>query len=246
MRRQGSADNPDSWLQERRFFRTRSVSRNRRFLAQPLLVALGLWFAADSPAIASASPPGWSTLSGKTVGAGQTAILGQLGWPGFSATLLHGVAPTMDLGGRLTFNYGEEGIVTQVVPGIRLQGVARLTFFDNGKLNFGMQFEPGPVVYFTSFQTTVGLVLPVGLRLGVPLSDAFLLSFGVEAPVFRIFGSSGGWIFPVLFGAGLEYFVAPNLAATLNGRAGPSVDTRGFRPVSDLALEALFGVAYRF
>ena len=57
----------------------------------------------------------------------------------------------MDLGGRFTFNYGEEGLVTQVVPGIRLQGVARLTFFDNGGLNFGMQFEPGAVVYFTSF-----------------------------------------------------------------------------------------------
>jgi hypothetical protein len=246
LKQHDNADNPDNLLQERRFPQTRSITRHRRFPLKPRLVAFGLWLAADSEAIASAGPTGWSTLSGKTIGAGQTAILAQLGWPGFSATLLHGVAPAMDLGGRLTFNYGEEGIVTQVVPGIRLQGVARLTFFDNGKLNFGMQFEPGPVVYFTSFQTTAGLVLPVGLRLGIPLSEAFLLSFGVEAPVFRIFGSSGGWIFPVLFGAGLEYFVAPNLAATLNARAGPSVDTRGFRPVSNLALEALFGVAYRF
>lgn len=237
MRQPDSADNPHSF-HERRFFRT--------LLASRLLVALGLSVAAGSQGIASANTPEWSTLSGKTVGFRQTAILGQLGWPGFSATVVHGVASKMDLGGRLTFNYGEEGIVTQVVPGIKLQAVARVTFFDNGKLNFGMQFEPGPVVYFTSFQITAGLVLPVGLRLGVPLSDIFLLSFGAEAPVFRIFGTSGGWIFPVLFGAGLEYFVGPNLAATFNVRAGPSVDTRGFRPVSNFALEALFGVAYRF
>ena len=231
MRQQGSADNRDSLVRQRSF---------------PLLVAFGLGFASGAPVIAASAIPDWSTLSGKTAGSGRTVILSQVGWPGVSATVIHGVASRMDLGGKFTFNYGEEGLVTQVVPGIRLQGVARLTFFDNGGLNFGMQFEPGAVVYFTSPQTTAGVVLPVGLRLGIPLGDAFLLSFGLDAPVFRIFGVNGGWIFPILFGAGLEYFVGANLAATLSFRAGPSVDTRGFSPVSNFALEALFGVAYRW
>ena len=163
----------------------------------------------------------------------------------FSATLLHGLAPALDLGAKLTFNYGEEGIVTQIVPGIKVQAVARVTFFDNEKLNLGMRFEPGPLVYFTSFETTAGLALPVGLQLGISLSSAFLLSVGVDAPVFRTFGAAGGWVFPILFGGGLEYFVAPDLAATFKVEIGPAVDTRGFRPISNLALEGLFGIAYR-
>lgn len=152
----------------------------------------------------------------------------------------------MDLGVKLTFNYGEEGIVSQIVPGIKAQAVARLSFFDNGKLNFGMQFAPGPLLYFTSFERTAGLTLPVGLRFGISFSQTFLLSFALDAPVFRTFGAAGGWVFPFLLGSGLEYFVAPNLAATLNVGAGPSVDTRGFRPVSNLVFEGLFGIAYRF
>ena len=33
---------------------------------------------------------GWSVLSGQTVGQGNTAFVGQVGWPGLSASLLHG------------------------------------------------------------------------------------------------------------------------------------------------------------
>jgi len=102
------------------------------------------------------------------------------------------------------------------------------------------------LVYFTSGETTAGLALPLGLHLGISLSPAFLASVGVDAPVFRLFGTAGGWVFPILFGGGLEYFVAPDLAATFNLHVGPAVDTRGFRPVSNLALEGLFGIAYRF
>jgi hypothetical protein len=213
-----------------------------RFAPAGLLV--GLLLAAEVQAIEGGRSD-WSTLSGKTVGLGRTAIFGQVGFPGFSASLLHGIAPALDLGAKLTFNYAEEGIVSQVVAGVKAQAVARLSFFDNGRVNFGMQFEPGPLVYFTSFETTAGLSLPVGLRLGISLSQTFLASVGVEAPVFRVFGTAGGWVFPILFGGGLEYFVAPDLAATFNVRLGPSVDTRGFKPVSNLAFEGLFGIAYR-
>jgi len=211
---------------------------------QKLIASLGLLLASEVQAVEN-TRSSWSTLSGKTVGLGQTVVLGQAGWPGFSATLLHGLAPAMDLGAKLTFNYGEEGIVSQIVPGIKVQAVARVTFFDNGTLNFGMHFDPGPLVYFASSQTTAGLALPLGLSLGIPLSSAFLVSVGVEAPVFRLFGAAGGWVFPILFGGGLEYFVAPDLAATFSVHIGPAVDTREFRPVSNLAFEGLFGIAYR-
>jgi hypothetical protein len=39
-------------------------------------------------------------------------IWGQFGWPGISADLAYGVSDTLDLGGRFTFNYGEEGSPT--------------------------------------------------------------------------------------------------------------------------------------
>lgn len=243
MRRRGNADNPARHADARHSSLGRAP---RSGLGEwPTLIAsLSLLLASEVQATES-TRSSWSTLSGRTVGLGQTVILGQAGWPGFSATLLHGLAPALDLGAKLTFNYGEEGIVTQIVPGIKVQAVARVTFFDNEKLNLGMRFEPGPLVYFTSFETTAGLALPVGLQLGISLSSAFLLSVGVDAPVFRTFGAAGGWVFPILFGGGLEYFVAPDLAATFKVEIGPAVDTRGFRPISNLALEGLFGIAYR-
>ena len=244
MRQQDCADNPARLAVARHPFRRRLAWTGLRGW-QKLVALLGLWFASEAQAIESTRSD-WSTLSGRTVGLGQTVLLGQAGWPGFSATLLHGLAPALDLGAKLTFNYGEEGIVSQIVPGIKVQAVARVRFFDNGKLNFGMKFEPGPLVYFTSGETTAGLALPLGLHLGISLSPAFLASVGVDAPVFRLFGTAGGWVFPILFGGGLEYFVAPDLAATFNLHVGPAVDTRGFRPVSNLALEGLFGIAYRF
>ena len=191
---------------------------------------------------------GWSVLGAQTVGQGQTALVGQVGWPGISVGLLHGGAQKFDIGGKLTFNYGEEGIVTRVVPGLKLQGWARLTLLETQRLGVGLSFAPGPFFYFRELSTKVGLSLPVNLVVGVPLGSAIMFSAGLDFPFYVTFGTGGGPVLPVLAGAGLEYFIDRSLAVTFNTRLGTSILPAEQRLPGDRALftlEAAFGVAYR-
>ncbi|MFY0580272.1 hypothetical protein ACN28S_43895 [Cystobacter fuscus] len=87
---------------------------------------------------------GWSVLSGQTVGQGANVLNGQLGWPGISLGLLHGATSRFDIGGKFSFNYGREGIVTSVVPGIKLQAWMRLMLVQTSQVNVGLSFSPGP------------------------------------------------------------------------------------------------------
>jgi hypothetical protein len=122
-------------------------------------------------------------------------------------------------------------------------------------------FAPGPFIYFHSNTTsTVGLELPMKLAMGIPVGSAVMLNVGVEAPLYVLFGNGGGLVFPVLVGAGAEYYLDRNLAITFNARMGPSVlassvsyfDTRfgtliirSGGPTAELTLETTLGVAYR-
>lgn len=190
---------------------------------------------------------GWSVLSGQTVGNG-TALVGQVGWPGLSLGLLHGATNKFDIGGKLSFNYGREGIVTSVVPGLKLQAWLRLMLLESSRVNLGLSFAPGPFFYFYNSYTDVGLSLPIALTVGIPVGSALMLNVGMDIPFYVIFGSGGGPVFPILLGGGLEYFVDRNLAVTFNVRMGPSIfpyeDFR-YRGRARFTMEAMFGIAYR-
>ncbi|PTL78481.1 hypothetical protein [Vitiosangium sp. GDMCC 1.1324] len=191
---------------------------------------------------------GWSVLSGQTVGQGSTVLEGQVGWPGLSLGVLHGATSRFDIGGKFTFNYGREGIVTAVVPGLKLQAWVRVMLLENSKLNLGLSFAPGPLFYFYDNFTDVGLALPISLTVGIPVGSALMLNAGLDIPFYVIFGSGGGPVFPLLLGGGAEYFIDRNLAVTFNLRMGPTIgaygDFRG-RGSARFTLEALFGVAYK-
>ncbi len=226
----------------------------RRAFAQLAVLALFAGGAASAQTIQSSEPvvsrggQGWSLHSGQTVGAGNTVVGGQVGWPGISATLLHGVTREFDIGARLTpLQYGFEGRVREQFLGIKLQGVARLQFVDNGKFNFGAEFAPGPMFYFPRFESTrIGLSLPLSLKAGLRVGSAILLNFGMDMPMFVIFGGGhrAGFYLPILFGGGAEYFIDRNLSVNFNMKFGPSIHTG--RGDADFAMDVLVGVGYRF
>ncbi|MCY1081035.1 hypothetical protein [Archangium lansingense] len=192
---------------------------------------------------------GWSVLSGQTMGQGGTALTGQVGWPGVSLGLLHGATSRFDIGGKLTFNYGREGIVTSVVPGLKLQAWVRLMLLQTARLNLGLTFAPGPFFYFYEVGTDVGLTLPIALTVGIPVGSALMLNVGLDIPFYVIFGTGGGAVVPILLGGGLEYFLDRNLAVNFNVRMGPSVGASGVfgvRGRASFTLEALLGIAYKF
>lgn len=195
------------------------------------------------PGLASAQGQGWSVLSGETVGSGRNAFHGQVGWPGLSGTLLHGASDKVDLGGRFTFNYGQEGVVSAVSPGLKLQGLVRLQLVQ-GKPNIGLSFEPGVLFYFHSGNTDIGMTLPVKFVVGIPASSALMINAGMDLPIQVYFGRGSTAVIPILFGGGMEYFIDQRLGLTFNLRMGPSIVTNGGSVL--FTLESLFGVSYRF
>lgn len=192
---------------------------------------------------------GWSLLAGDTVGANQNVLSAQIGWPGLSVGVLHGSTSKLDLGGKFTFNWGQEGLVEVVEPGIKLQAWVRLMLARMDQASLALVFQPGPIFYFHDGSTQVGLALPVSLVAGIPVGSAIMLNLGVDVPFHVYFGTGGGPVFPLLVGGGLEYFIDRNLQVNFNVRMGPSIyPDAGRRGRSDayFTLEALMGVGWRF
>jgi hypothetical protein len=188
---------------------------------------------------------GWSVYSGRTVGRGQSVIAGQVGWPGLSALVLRGTASNVDVGAKLSFNYGVEGVVTQIAPGLKFQGLMRFALLERGRAALGFAFAPGVLFYFPGPTSTVGITLPLQLTLGITASSALQAHVVMEMPLYVTFGSFGGVVVPMLFGGGVEYFLDRSLALSFITKMGPSVDTRLFASRASLAFEALVGLQYR-
>ncbi len=221
--------------------------KNIRILAT-VVVALG---AASSQARPAGTAAAWSVMSGETTGYGNTVFWGQGGFPGFSATLLHGIADKVDLGGRFSFTYGYGETPSAIYPGLKAQGVARVQLADTGKVRFALHFEPGMVMYFISrpaffggTYTQVGIALPAGLEIGIPISREVVFNVGMDIPLFIVFGDASGAVVPILFGGGVEYFFDPKLALTFALKGGPQIYTRGGG--ADFGLNALLGIAMKF
>jgi hypothetical protein len=194
---------------------------------------------------AARTAQGWSVVTGETVGTNVHVLHVQVGWPGISATLLHGYTPTVDLGGIFTFNYGYEGDVNFVHPGLKLQALLKATLMDTPKYNLGVTFAPGGFVYFFGSNFTVGgIVFPLGLVFGLPASSAVNVAFNFDLPMFVSFGDFSHFTVPILFGGGVEYFLERNMALTFNLRAGPIIYA-GTASGTDFDLQALFGLAFK-
>lgn len=190
---------------------------------------------------------GWSLLGAESLGADQNVLGAQLGFPGVTLTYLRGLNAIVDLGGRLTFNYGFEGLVTAIHPGLRGEGLVRIRLLDTGRFNLGVKGGVGLFGYFTPAFTLPGILLPLGLAMGFPIASAIVLSAGLDVPMYVTFGQTGGLTVPVLVGAGLEYFLHKQWEASLHARMGPTLNPTGFRAGAntEIAFELLLGTAFK-
>lgn len=206
------------------------------------LVLAAVWAgAAGAQDAAPVRGQGWSVLSGKTVGSDATVVAVEAGWPGIDVGVLHGISPRADLGGKLTLNYGVEGVPGSTVLGLKLQGQGRFTLLDNGRLNLALSIAPGVLFYFY-YSTVVGLTIPIDLVLGLPVSDALTVHLGISMPLWVTFGTLGTVTVPILFGGGIEYFLSRDLALTFDVKLGPSITAR---TSASIAFNALVGVAFK-
>jgi hypothetical protein len=204
--------------------------------------------AADEPAAAPRMGQGWTLLGAQTVGDGANVIALEAGFPALAVTYFHGVTSIEDVGVRLAFNYGFEGLPSAIVPGMRAEALARLRLVDTGHVNIGLRGGAGVFAYFTSAYTLPGVTIPLGLDVGIPVGSAFSIATGVDVPLFIIFGTTGGVTAPILFNAGLEYWLSKGWEANLHARMGPALNVAGpFVPLgsAQIAFELSLGMAFK-
>jgi membrane protein DedA with SNARE-associated domain len=86
--------------------------------------------------------------------------------------------------------------------------------------------------------------LPVRVAMGFAFNSSLAAHFSTELPMYLTFGAGGGAVLPLLFGAGVEYFMGRSLGLSFLTKLGPSFDLRE-NGQTQLAFEALLGVVYR-
>ncbi len=210
-------------------------------------------------------------VTGETVGGGATSVHVQAAWPGLSISVLHGGSPNFDFGGVFTFNYNYEGDVRASYKGIKLLAYLKGTLLKTPRYNLGLWFAPGMLTYFLGQSfcmpvilgthtvdvsvysaanvcssvggTQFGIAFPAGLVFGVAVAGNFNVALNLDLPVFVTFGDYGTLTVPILFGAGVEYFLDRSLAVTFNLRTGPMIFTKYG---TDFTFQALLGLAYKF
>jgi len=186
----------------------------------------------------------FSTVGGKTVGRRAAAMDFGVGWPGAHAGLAYGVLSKMDFGLRFSFNWGVEGSVKSVHPGMKLQGLLKAQLYDDGFLSFGLKFEPGFLSYFYSGSSLWGFTFPIGAQLGWVAADPIVVGIHVDMPMYLTFGRGSSLHIPLLMGGGMEYFFTSSLLMNFVLKMGPSFNTQGGGAI--FVMEAKVGLAYRF
>ena len=206
-------------------------------------------FALSLGSLASAQTPTtghWTVDSAETVGAGNNVVRGQVGFPGLWADIIHGVDPTLEIGGRLQLNYGVEGLTDATHFEMALNFLLRKQFVDNGKLKFAGTFNPG-ILFYTAFSTTTfGITFPVEGQFGIPIDPKVTLNASFGLPMWVTFGTASAFYLPIMFGGGVEYLLEPNVALTFKLRLGPTIAFANGNSASSFTLNALFGAAYKF
>jgi hypothetical protein len=212
------------------------------------LLALALVAAAAHAADAVSTPPPEgqtsSVIGGLTVGQGKNLVAGEVGWPGLHVSYLRGVASNLDIGVRISFDYGVQGLVSQVSPGLGVSGLVRFRLLQSGIVSLSAVFEPGPFFWIDRFgYAWAGFAVPLGVRLGIAASSALLIGLSFDVPLWVQFGPIGGLNVPFLTGLGVEYFVKSDLSVFFKTRMGPAL-----RPSqrAEFAFDGLVGVGWRF
>jgi hypothetical protein len=190
----------------------------------------------------------WTVDSGETVGAGANVVRGQVGWPGLWGDFIHGLDSTTDIGGRLSINYGVEGLTSTSKFEMAAQFLARKQFVDTGKIIFAVTFNPGFLFWVpgSPFSTVFGITFPIEGQIGFPIDSRLTINGSFGLPMWVTFGDLSAFYLPIMFGGGVEYLIEKNIALTFKLRMGPTIAFANGGSASSFTLNALFGVAYRF
>lgn len=224
------------------------MSIRSKFAVCAVMIAIAAPAAAQQEGTTRARGQGWGVLSHQTVGGGATAVNLQLGFPGLSLGVLHGLQPGFDLGARFALNYAHEGLVRALYPGLKFEVLGRLKLFEGERVGLGLNFGMGMSATFgANFPTTnvLGISFPIGLVAGFPIGSALVANFGLDMPLLVVLGTGAGLSVPVLGGVGLEYFIDKGMIITFATRMGPTINPIVRISDAEFAFQAQLGVALK-
>jgi hypothetical protein len=184
----------------------------------------------------------YSLLGGETVGSGVNVASGEVGWPGISFGITHGLNRDTDIGARFDLLFGfEETTNSQFGIGFRVP--LRLTAMRRDRISVLVHIDPGLKIYTTS-PAIFGLQFPIGVVLGYAAQRDLTVGFGVDLPMTLIVTPSPvQLVLGPTFGPAVEFHVDPRLAVGLNTRFGPIFSTRGGGSEFGFVMQVL--LAYR-
>ena len=173
-------------------------------------------------------PPRWGLHSGDTIDQGSTLIYGEVGFPDVSIGFQRGVSSNIDLGFRASFFYGIDYVVprsrpsnvTQLTPGLGLSIPVRFTLVRSDRVSVLVHADPG--LKFDGFNPKVfaGPELPLGIDLGVHLTQRSTLTLGADIPLsLRVTPDVTGFI-PLLVGLTFESCFTDRFGMSFNLRSG--------------------------
>jgi hypothetical protein len=168
----------------------------------------------------AAGPNHWSTETGETVSPDHDALKFDLGWPGVSATYLHGISDRADFGVHFELLYGLEQTSFSKF-GLGFGVPFRLVVNRHERVTVEVHVEPGMRVYPGGNETDFFIRAPFGGTLGLQVTPELRiaakadLNFAIQIPntAFLEIGPQ--------FGFALEYAVDHNLNVGFNCLFGP-------------------------
>jgi hypothetical protein len=184
----------------------------------------------EPPPPAEPPPPeaaaGWSIVTPHTLGSGGNLLEAGVGFPGVEAAYWRGILDALDVGARVNFNYGYDGLLTSPQFSFGFQAQAKYLIFQKDKISVGANFKPGLSILFPpSRGTRVALLLPLEANAGYAFNEKISFAAFLQLPIETIF--SFGTIFPILLGIGAEYTITSSLLAWVAVKSGPAFWTNG-------------------
>ena len=76
----------------------------------------------------------WSVIGARTVAPQENLFVAEAGFPSVNVSYLRGVVSGLNLGGRVGFVWGVEGLTREVAPGVKAQALLKFRFFDSGRV----------------------------------------------------------------------------------------------------------------
>jgi hypothetical protein len=181
-------------------------------------------FAVGTEARAQAGA-GWGLHTGDSLRSGDNMVYGEFGWPDVSLGFQHGMSDKIDLGFRLSLDYGYD-FSTGTGLGMGMRVPIRIGVIKGPKVSALIHFDPG--IKFDLFSPVFfGMQIPVGFELGIHFIPEATLQFGFDMPLYINFTHFVYANIPVLFGFGFEYHVDDHIAIGINTRFGPTIVAGG-------------------